>query len=407
MIVSCFVAVASACSSDDDASSDVTSSQPAANPASTFGTASPTEMEAVPVAVTPALPGEGNPMTSPGMLPVGTPVTPEPPANPGEPAPPEMPVDPEPGMPAPPASTGEPEMPEPDPEPEPVEPEPEPVDYPDDPFGDNPESVTVQNNIGWIEGPTWVPDEGGFIYNLTDRDTPDIHRIWRPGQDGTEEYWRVPGSNHGAIWSEGLIFMTNREPGRIGYIDPSQDPLEETVIRDGLGRPNDLDRFSDGSVFFSDWPRGDTGVYRLQMNGDMEEVISAGQIGSPNGIAFTADCTRLYVANTGNAVVAFDVDAEGNLSNQRNHVSSGSVNGIAVDLAGNLYVPNGNGVRAYNLDGDQVGDWGGAADGVVNMTFGGEDGRWLLTTNKDSVSAVRTQIPGGECNGLGTQRSAE
>ncbi len=303
-------------------------------------------------------------------------------------------------------------VPTPTPSPTPVvtpspTPTPGPIDYPSDPFGDDPEWVTVQSNIGWVEGPTWVPDEGGFIYNLTDRDSPDIHRLWRPGETSTSEYWRVPGSNHGAIWSEGLIFMTNREPGRIGYIDPSQDPLEETVIREGLGRPNDLDRFSDGSLYFSDWPRGDTGVYRIHMNGDMEQVISPGQIGNPNGIAFTADCKRLYVVNTGDSIVAFDVDDDGNLSNQRIHAdNTNSANGIAVDLAGNLYVPDGNGVTVYNSDGDEVGNWTGN-QGVVNMTFGGEDGQWLLTTNKTGVTAVRTRIPGAECNGLGTERPAQ
>ena len=278
-----------------------------------------------------------------------------------------------------------------------------PVSYPQDPFDSNPESVTIESNIGWIEGPTWVANEGGFIYNLTDRDSADIHRIWRPGQEGTSEYWRVPGSNHGAIWSEGLIFLTNREPGRIGYIDPSKSPLEEVVIRDGLGRPNDLDRFSDGSIYFSDWPNGNTGVYRLQMNGDMERVIGPNDIDNPNGIAFTADCKRLYVADTGSGVIAFDVDEDGNLSNQRVHASNlRNVNGIAVDVADNLYVPSGDGVKVFNSDGEQVGEWGGRGQGVVNLTFGGEDHQWLLTTNKSGVTAVRTRIPGAECNGLGT-----
>ena len=195
----------------------------------------------------------------------------------------------------------------------PIEP---PVGQPNSPFDENTDTIVVENGIGWVEGPAWVPEESGFIYNLTDSEEPDVHRLWRPGSADTEEYWRVPGSNHGAIWSEGLIYMTNREPGRISAFDP--ETKEETILRDGLGRPNDLDRFSDGSLYFSDWPNGGRdGVWRLHMNGELEQVISASQIESPNGIAFSADCKSLYVVNTGQSVIAFDVNDSGGLSNQR------------------------------------------------------------------------------------------
>lgn len=275
------------------------------------------------------------------------------------------------------------------------------TNYPKDPFGPNPKFVTIESDIGWVEGPTWVPEEQGFIYNLSDRNTPDIHRIWRPKEEKSSEYWRVSGSNHGAVWSDGLIYLTNREPGRISYINPSETPLKETVVRSGLGRPNDLDRFSDGSLFFSDWPRGGRdGVYRLQLNGDIEQILDIDQIKNPNGLAFTADCKCLYIANTGINIMAFDVDKNGNLSNQRVFITTKNANGIAVDIAGNIYVPAPKtGIDVYNSKGEKIGNWPGPQR-VVNMTFGGEDNQWLLTTNNVGVTAVRTRIPGAECNGL-------
>ncbi len=291
--------------------------------------------------------------------------------------------------------------PTPSPTPSPIA-TPVPGEYPSDPFGDDPDFVVVENGIGWVEGPTWVPEESGFIYNLTDRTTSDIHRLWRPGEDSSSEYWRVDGSNHGAIWSQGLIYMTNREPGRIAYIDPNDVASGETIIGEGRSRPNDLDRFIDGSFYFSDWPGDDNGVYRLHTDGEIEKILSTSQIANPNGIAFSADCETLYIADTGSSVIAFDVDNNGGLSNQRVHVDNlNSVNGIAVDMAGNLYVPDGMGVSVYDTEGDYVGGWQGPQR-VVNMTFGGDDHKWLLTTNASGVTAVRTEIPGAECNGLGT-----
>jgi sugar lactone lactonase YvrE len=292
-----------------------------------------------------------------------------------------------------------------------------PDDFPDEPFGANPQWVTVAKGLGHVEGPTWNPDAGGFLFNLSDRcgtrseekncPIPDFHWLWRPGESTIKPYWSVTkdgngGTNHGAIWSEGLIYLTNRGPGRIGSIDPSRSPMKETdLTRSGpykLGRPNDLDRFKDGSLYFSDGPGGIGGVHRLHMDGRMEKVISS----SANGIAFSVDCKTLWVAADG--IDAYDVDDKGALSNKRDPIGSGS-NGIAVDIKGNVYTNNG-GLSVFNPSGRLIADLNppGGIGNTVNMTFGGEDHRWLLLTHGDGVSAVRTQIPGGECLGLGTQR---
>lgn len=292
-----------------------------------------------------------------------------------------------------------------------------PDDFPDEPFESNPEWVTVAKSQGWVEGPTWNPDAGGFLYNLSDRcgprseekncKIPDVHWLWRPGETTVAPYWSVTkdgrgGTNHGAIWSEGLIFLTNRGPGRIGYLDPSKDPMKETVLTENspykLGRPNDLDRFKDGSLYFSDGPGGIGGVHRVYMDGRMEKVIT----NEANGIAFSVDCKTLWVAD--NVIAAYDVDDEGNLSNRRVPINSGS-NGIAIDIKGNVYTNNG-GLSVFNPNGKKIAGLNppGGIGKTVNMTFGGEDHRWLLLTHSDGVSAVRTQIPGGECLGLGTKR---
>jgi hypothetical protein len=168
-----------------------------------------------------------------------------------------------------------------------------------------------------------------------------------------------------------------------------------------LGRPNDLDRFKDGSLYFSDGPDGIGGIHRLHMDGRMEKVISA----EGNGIAFSVDCKTLWVTAP-DGIDAYDVDDKGTLSNKRNPISTGS-NGIAVDIKGNVYTIEG-GLSVFDRNGKKITTIKppSGVGATVNMAFGGEDHRWLLLTHGDGVTAVRTQIPGGECLGLGTQRPA-
>ena len=284
-----------------------------------------------------------------------------------------------------------------------------------DPLGPAPEVTIVESGIGWTEGPTWVPELNGFIYNLTDRREPDSHRLWRPGESATTEWFRVRGSNHGAIYSHGWIFLTNREPGRIGRVRPVANPTEEIVIEariprgQELGLPNDLDRFSDGSLFFSDWGGGNVppnhvgfGLYRLHEDGRFE-VIDRG-LRNPNGVAFSADCRTLYVADQPR-IYRYDVAANGSLSQRRVHLDSRpGVNGIAVDVRGNLYTTGNQRMVVFDALGNQIATLDPPGrQRPVNLSFGGSDQRRLFITTSDGVIATRTRIAGAECNGLGTR----
>src|SRR6185436_19810082 len=123
----------------------------------------------------------------------------------------------------------------------------------------------------------------------------------------------------------------NRLPGEIGRIrvsDKSYDPMPVHPSGDLAGKvlavPNDLDRFSDGSIYFSEWSvRGvpnnhvGYGFYRLFTDGRLERVIS--DHGQPNGIVFSADCRVLYTVDDPSPIYRYDVALDGTLSNKQRY----------------------------------------------------------------------------------------
>ncbi|MEM9190089.1 MAG: SMP-30/gluconolactonase/LRE family protein [Myxococcota bacterium] len=280
--------------------------------------------------------------------------------------------------------------------------------WPENPFEDLPAIYTVEDGIGHVEGPTWVPEERGFVYHTR----PNVHRLWRPGEDDTSRWYELPGGNHGSHYSEGFVYLANRRPAEIARIrvsDTRYESLDTDLDGKTLALPNDIDRFRDGSLFFTDWGGASTpgnyvgfGVYRLFLDGKVDRVLS--DLGTPNGIAFTPDCRRLFVTDHPD-VMAYRVADDGTLSDEqaffRHRDYNGSpLNGIAVDLLGNLYTVGNRKITAVDPDGNVLGDFDVPGADPVNLAFGGIDRRMLLITTTDGVLAVQSGIPGGECHGL-------
>ena len=89
------------------------------------------------------------------------------------------------------------------------------------------------------------------------------------------------------------------------------------------------------------------------------------------------DETVLYVTN-GPVIVAYDVEADGALSNQRDFVrlSEGGGDGMAVDSAGRLYVSTGSSVDVIDANGRLLGNIPGPR-GLHGVAFSGEDKKSL------------------------------
>jgi gluconolactonase len=115
----------------------------------------------------------------------------------------------------------------------------------------------------------------------------------------------------------------------------------------------------------------------------------------PNGIALSPNGRVLYVSGSDDhSVRAYDIDREGDASNERVLVSkiAGVPGGMRVDEKGNLYVAA-NGIMVYHPDGRPAGAIA-LREPASNCAFGYPDGMMLFITARGNLYRTRLDVKG-------------
>jgi gluconolactonase len=148
---------------------------------------------------------------------------------------------------------------------------------------------------------------------------------------------------------------------------------------------NDLVAPSFGGVYFTQGASPNGGLFYAAPDGT---VTHYGTELRTNGIMLSPNEETLYVTNAG-TLVAFDVQANGALANQRTLASwpGGGGDGGTVDSQGNIYVTGFAGVRVISPDGKVLGTIPAPLD-LISVAFSGKDKRTLF-----AVGEVRTNKP--------------
>ena len=244
----------------------------------------------------------------------------------------------------------------------------------------------------WIEGPVWMADWNCLLFQDLPRD-----RTVRWSEADGFSVWREP-SNYGNGQTRDrqgrLITCSHR--GRC-VVRTEWDGSVTTLVghHDGkrLNAPNDVVVKSDGTIWFSDPLYGlsndyeggrqqseqPPALYRLDPDsGDIR--VMAGDFDGPNGLAFSPDERRLYVAETGDQtrpnpkryIRMFDVSADGTRlagGDVFHKVEPGYADGFRVDEDGNLWSSAADGVHCIDPTGRLLGKIL-VPYTVSNLTFG-------------------------------------
>ncbi|HZU90655.1 MAG TPA: SMP-30/gluconolactonase/LRE family protein [Stellaceae bacterium] len=251
----------------------------------------------------------------------------------------------------------------------------------------------LATDFRWVEGPVWVGDANCLLF----QDLPRNRTMRWSEEDGVSVF-RFPSdyANGQARDRQGRLIACSHR-GRCLYRTEYDGQITTLVTHhDGkrLNAPNDVVVKSDGTIWFTDPLYGiandyeggrqiseqPPGLYRYDPQRD-EIRLMADDFDGPNGLAFSPDERRLYVAETGDQtrenprqyIRVFEVSADGQrLSGGQvfHKVEPGYCDGLRIDEDGNLWSSAGDGVHCIDPDGKLLGKVL-VPHTVANVAFGG------------------------------------
>ncbi|BCM82292.1 SMP-30/gluconolactonase/LRE family protein [Methylobacterium indicum] len=244
----------------------------------------------------------------------------------------------------------------------------------------------------WIEGPVWMGDADCLLF----QDLPR-NRTMRWIEGAGFSVYRAPSNyaNGQTRDREGRLIACSHRGRcltRTEY-DGTVTTLVERHAGKRLNAPNDVVVKSDGTIWFSDPVYGISNdyeggrqtseqppaLYRFDpRTGEIQ--VMAGDFDGPNGLAFSPDERRLYVAETGDQskpdprqyIRVFDVAPDGALSGGDifHKIEPGYCDGMRVDEDGNVWSSAADGVHCISPEGKLMGKIL-VPHPVSNITFGG------------------------------------
>jgi gluconolactonase len=273
----------------------------------------------------------------------------------------------------------------------------------------NAELEEIATGFRWIEGPVWFGDADCLLFQDLPRD-----RTMRWSEAEGLSVYRSPShfANGQTRDRQGRLIACshrNRCLTRTEY-----DGAVTTLVTHHAGRrlnaPNDVVVASDGGIWFTDPVYGiandyeggrqtseqPPALYRLDP-GSGEVRAMATDFDGPNGLAFSPDERRLYVAETGDqsrpnprqVIRVFDVGPDFALSGGRDFhtISPGYCDGMRVDEDGNVWSSAADGVHCIDPAGHLMGKIF-VPHRVSNLTFGGRMKNRLFIGGSHTLYAI-------------------
>lgn len=279
----------------------------------------------------------------------------------------------------------------------------------------------------WTEGPVWNRTGGYLLFTnipgneiIRWKENEGVSVFLRPsGYTGSAPFTgKEPGANGLTYDREGRLVLCQHGDRQIGRYDEAGGrvtPLVDRFEGRRFNSPNDLTYRVNGDLYFTDpiygLPKGADdpgreldycGVYLRRRDGKLQLLTK--EITRPNGIAFSPDEKRLYVASSDPARaiwMAYEVRDDGTLAGGRVFFDAtplvkagrkGLPDGLKVDQAGNLFATGPGGVLVFAPDGTHLGT---IETGVPTANCAwGEDGQTLFITANTALLRVRVKTRG-------------
>jgi gluconolactonase len=283
----------------------------------------------------------------------------------------------------------------------------------------------LASGFDWSEGPVWVPRDGGYLLfsdvpkNIVFKwsEKEGLAEFLKPsGYTGIGRYSDEPGSNGLTLDAAGRLISCEHGDRRVSAMAFGEGKVTLADSYEGkrFNSPNDVVVRSTGDVYFTDPPYGlpkrekdehqeygFCGVFRISPGGEV--TLISDEMTRPNGLAFSPDENILYVAQSdGKAPIirAFDIAEDGSAKNSWVFYDAselagklrGSMDGLKVDVQGNLFATGPGGIHVISPQGKLLGRID-TKQATANCCFGG-DGSVLYMTADMYLCRIQTKTKG-------------
>jgi gluconolactonase len=238
-------------------------------------------------------------------------------------------------------------------------------------------------------------------------------------EDGRVTAFRNPSgySNGNTFDFEGRQLSCEHGGRRVARYEPNGTVTTIASKFEGkpLNSPNDIVVHPDGGIWFTDPAYGINGNYEgFQATRELKEAVYrvdgktlqiekvTEDMGSPNGICFSPDYKKIYIADTGapREIKVWDIDGKvlrnGKRFAQLDIPGSGApaaADGIRCDVDGNIWAGARPGVQILAPNGDRIGMIR-LPENCANVCFGGTKRNRLFMAASQSLYSIYVNTTG-------------